>query len=75
MLESGGTIVAENPVDCGLRQSPYFRWAARLHGSLWIMTAIRALRDAAKSAGLNVVWVTFPMCALGGEFQKHTKRS
>ena len=55
VLEEGGTIVAENPVDCGLRQSPYFRWAARLHGSLWITPAIRALRDAATTAGLDVV--------------------
>ena len=46
--------------------------AARLHGSLWITPAIRALRDAAAAAGLEVVWVTFPMCALGSEFQKHT---
>ena len=62
----------ENPADCGMQCSPYFRWAARQHASLWIMPAVRKLCEKAKAAGLQVVWVTFPICAMGGEFQKLT---
>ena len=68
----GGTVFIENPVDCGLKRSPHFRWAAREHGSLWLMPHIRQLIDDARAAGYEIAWATFPMCAMGGEYQKYT---
>lgn len=63
----GATFVIENPVDRGMRQSPHFSWWWRQHVPLWLMPDIREL-----VRGIQVEWVSFPMCAFGGAFQKWT---
>ena len=66
-FEVGATFVIENPPDRGQLGSPLFRWAARRHAPLWLMPCMRSL--AVKT---RAVMLTFPQCALGGDFQKWT---
>ena len=64
---AGATFVIENPPDRGAPLSPLFRWTARQHAPLWLMPCMRQLATATKP-----VWLTFPQCAMGGDFQKWT---
>ena len=66
-FEVGATFVIENPPDRGQLGSPLFRWAARRHAPLWLMPCMRSL-----TVKTRAVMLTFPQCALGGDFQKWT---
>ena len=61
----GGSFVIENPV--GRHDGPHAREQWRGHAPLW---ALPAVRDFA--AGRNVIFVDFPMCALGCPYEKLT---
>lgn len=64
---AGATYVLENPVDRGLRGSPHYSHRLRRHVPLWLMPDIREL-----ARETSPCWVSFPMCAFGGPFQKWT---
>jgi len=66
-FEAGATFVIENPPDRGRPTSRLFRWASRDHAPLWLMPCMKALAKETKAIRL-----TFPQCALGGDFQKWT---
>ena len=65
---AGGTVIVENPEDCGDIHSPGFRWTARHAPSMWLMPAMINMCDA-----LMTESAVFPQCALGGLFQKWTR--
>ena len=70
---AGGDVLFENPCDRGstddedstVRDRYRMRW--RMHAPLWLHPTMVALR-----ADLGLRAVTFPQCALGGQFQKWT---
>ena len=63
----GGTYYVENPVDVGLRSSPYYQHSKRHHVSLWISSPFRAL-----AAETSPRYATTEMCAWLGRFHKST---
>ena len=64
---AGGTFVIENPIDRGDRESKWFNKRFADHVPLWVMPGVCELADEVKP-----VWVSVPMCAFKGEFQKYT---
>ena len=66
-FQAGATFVIENPPDRGKVGSHLFRWTARRHAPLWLMPCMRSL-----AAETGAIMLTFPQCALGGDFQKWT---
>ena len=72
IVKNGGSILFENPVDRGNKTTHDMNTKDRYghrykdHTPLWNHpTMIKAKQD------LNLKEVTFPQCALGGEFQKN----
>lgn len=64
----GATYVIENPADRGDDSSSLFSDEFREHAPLWLMPSVQ---DLVQDSDAHV-WVTFPQCALGSEFQKWT---
>ncbi|KAL3895429.1 MAG: hypothetical protein SGPRY_013516 [Prymnesium sp.] len=65
--EAGSAYVTENPVDRGLRGSPFFRVKLRRHASLWLLPVMQRLEWETAP-----VWVSLAQCAFLGDFQKLT---
>ena len=64
---AGGSFIIENPATRSDSSSDLYRWIWRSHASLWMHPEVDALAAEAWSH-----MVTFPQCALGGEYQKWT---
>ena len=62
-----GSFVIENPATRSDKSSDLYRWVWRSHASLWMHKLVRGLRAERWTRE-----VSFPQCALGGEFQKWT---
>ena len=63
------SFIIENPVDRGgsRRTNPWYRHAWRDHAPLWLSKHMLWLRSSTP-----IGHATFPLCALGGLFQKFT---
>lgn len=66
-FHAGATFVIENPIDRGRVGSIFFQRKWRQHAPLWLMPAVQELQ-----ADTDAHLITFPQCALGGQFQKWT---
>ena len=66
-FDAGATFVVENPVDLGMRGSPYYQWRKRQHCPLWLTTPMREL-----ARRVSPTWASGCQCMLGGDFRKAT---
>ena len=63
----GGHFIIENPVTRSDPITEHYRWRWRSHASLWMHPLVKELKLERWTRS-----VSFPQCALGGEFQKWT---
>ena len=65
--EAGASFIIENPATRSDPKTDLYRWIWRSHASLWCHPVIMRLMD---EPWANMV--TFPQCALSGDYQKWT---